>query len=169
MTIPVAPYERCVCKKMGNTFSLCDKELTFAEKGKKIRLIPRKDEEAITMVLDGCVFEDNKPKCDGLFLWKGKSRKCAILVELKGAHDIERAFEQIAYVRQQRQEYRDLIEAFKTSERPCMVIEKTVIVSNGMKDINTWEKLENQHGFRASAVLQCEATTPVRDVREFCC
>jgi len=169
MTIPIAPYEKCVCKKMGNTFSLCDRELTFIEKGKKIRLIPRKDEEAIALVLDGCVFEDNEPKCDGLFLWKGRSRKCAILVELKGAHHIDWAFEQIAYVRQKRPEYRNLIEAFKTSEGPGMVIQKAVIVSNGMKDTNAWEKLENQHGFRACAVLQCEATTPVRDVREFCC
>lgn len=168
MTIPVLPFADCVCKKMRNTHSLCGAELTFAEQGKKIRLSTRRDEEAVALVLDGCVFTDKDPKCDGLFLWKGNTKKCALLVELKGAHTIRRAFEQIDFVRRHREEYRTLVENFRSCEGPGMVIEKAVIVSNGMKNTIAWEKLENEYGFRASAVLQCEATSTISDVREFC-
>ena len=36
--IDVMPYDECVCRRMGNAHGLCEAELTFSEKGKKVRL-----------------------------------------------------------------------------------------------------------------------------------
>jgi len=168
MTISVAGFQHCVCRGRGRPHTLCDGELTFEENGKKIRLSLRSGEEAVAIVLDGCVFRDNDTKCDGLFLWKkGTSKKCAILVELKGT-DLERAFEQIAYVRSNRPEYREIFDAFKSDQGASTVVEKAVIVSNGTLTKPQWVKLENQYGFRVLLVLDSDATTPVTDARELC-
>ena len=82
--IDVTPFEECVCRKMPNNYDLCQDILTFSEKGKKVRLVIRPGEEANALVLDGCVFKDNKLKCDGLFLFQKGNKKFALLVELKG-------------------------------------------------------------------------------------
>lgn len=75
--INVAPFEHCLCQKMGNTLDLCDAVLTFCEKGKKVKLEIRQNEEAKALVLDGCVFQDNELKCDGLFLFRSGNKKFA--------------------------------------------------------------------------------------------
>jgi hypothetical protein len=170
MTISVAGFDDCICSGRRRPHRLCDGELAFEEKGKKIRLSLRSEEEGVAIVLDGCVFDDDETKCDGLFLWKrGTSKKCAILVELKGAHDIERAFEQIAHVRSNRPEYREIKEAFKSGPGTSTVAEKAVIVSNGMLTKPQWVRFENQYKFRVLPVLDSDATTRVTDVREQCC
>lgn len=106
-------YQDCVCQKMGNTQALCRGELTLGEQGKRIRLTPKAGEQAVAVVLDGCVLRDNQPKCDGLFLWQGNQSNAAVLVELKGAGDIPHAFEQLAYVKRQRPEYRALVKSLR--------------------------------------------------------
>ncbi|TNJ40463.1 hypothetical protein FGF66_01235 [Chlorobaculum thiosulfatiphilum] len=165
----VAGYERCVCKERVVPHCLCDGKLAFQENGKKIRLTLKSEEEGVALVLDGCVFRDKKTtKCEGLFLWKkGSSKKCVILVELKGT-DIEHAFKQIAYVRGNRPEYRQIVEAFKSYPGTSTVLEKAVIVSNGALTKPQWVKLENQYGFRVVPVLDSDATTRVTDARELC-
>lgn len=168
MTISVAGYERCVCCGRRRPHCLCDGELAFEENGKKIRLTLRSDEEGVALVLDGCVFRDDEPKCDGLFLWKkGTSKKYAILVELKVV-DIEQAFKQIAYVRSNRLEYRQIVETFMSDVGTSTVVEKAVIVSNGTLTKPQWVKFENQFGFRVLPVLDSDATTRVTDARELC-
>lgn len=162
----IAPYEHCVCRRMGNAHALCADERTFTEEGKKARLVPRQGEQAVAIVLDGCVLQDNQPKCDGLFLWQGRQRKAAILVELKGAHHIPRAFEQLAYVRQRRQEYRELM-ATLDAEPGGAIAEKAIIVSNGVLTKPEHERLEHQHGIRVRAVVYCEASSPIPDIREY--
>ena len=170
MTISVAGFDRCVCSGRRHPHRLCDGELAFEEKGKKIRLSPKSEEDGVAIVLDGCVFDDDETKCDGLFLWKrATSKKCAILVELKGAHDIEHAFEQIAYVRGNRPEYRKIVDAFRSDPGTSTVLEKAVIVSNGMIGGRKLEKYEEQYGIRVRAVLDSDATTRMTDVRDMCC
>ncbi len=164
--INVAPFEHCLCQKMGNTLDLCDAVLTFCEKGKKVKLEIRQNEEAKALVLDGCVFQDNELKCDGLFLFRSGNKKFAVLVELKGAHDIPHAFEQIAHVKRCRTEYREMVERFQ-SDGVGQLVEKAFIVSNGMLSKPERESLENQHGIRVREVLHCEATTPVPDLRQY--
>jgi hypothetical protein len=145
--------------------------LAFEENGKKIRLSSKSGEEGVAIVLDGCVFRDSdSAKCDGLFLWKrASSKKCAILVELKGVHHIEHAFGQIAYVRGNRPEYRKIVDAFKSDPGTSTVLEKAVIVSNGMIGGRELEKYEKQYGIRVRAVLDSDATTRMTDVRDMCC
>lgn len=168
MTISVASYAHCVCRRRGVPHPLCDDELAFEENGKKIRLTLRSDEEGVALVLDGCVFRDDEPKCDGLFLWKkGRSKKCAILVELKGT-DIERAFEQIMYVRSNRPEYQEIRNAFADDEGSVRVLEKALIVSNSMMGNRDWQKIQERYGISVWRVLDVDATKKVEDVRRFC-
>lgn len=162
----VEPFQHCVCQKFSNTQPICLNEYGFSEQGKKVKLGPKSGEKVMAIVLDGCVFVDNKPKCDGLFLFAAAYRKTAVLVELKGAGDMPRAFEQLAYVRNQRPQYRDLLDRLNQLPGP-KATEKAFIVSNGLMTRPHKEKLENQYGIRVEAVLHCEASTPVPDLRQY--
>lgn len=164
--IDVAPYEHCVCRGMGNRLALCDGALIFSEQGKKVRLAVKSGEEAKALVLDGCVFMDNKLKCDGLFLYRGATKKVAMLVELKGASEIPHAFKQLAYVRRSRPEYRQLIDQF-AADGAGQVIEKAIIVSNGILNKPEHEALEKQYNIRVAAILHSEATSPMPDARQY--
>jgi len=152
---------------MGNTHSLCDGELSFAENGKKVRLtLKRSDEEAKALVLDGCLFNDQSLKCDGLFLYRNRHTQAALLIELKGSADIPHAVEQLAYVRQHRPAYRRLVERMN-ADGVGRVMEKAFIVSNGRISKPALERLERHHGIRVTAVLHSEATTPVPELRTY--
>ena len=63
---------------------------------------------ALPVALDGCVFTDNRKKCDGMFVLSRSDRTGLLLVEMKRSH-LEDAYEQIAYVVNQRQEYTDIV------------------------------------------------------------
>jgi hypothetical protein len=161
----IAPYEHCASGRMANTQSLCAGELTFREAGKQVRLEPRRDEQGTAVVLDGCVFQDDRLKCDGLFLWRGRNKKAAVLVELKGAHHIAHAFEQLAYVQRKRPEYHELLATLNAL--PGGVPQQVaIIVSNGMLTRPEHERLENTCGIRVRAVVHCEPTSTIPDVRE---
>jgi len=164
--IDVTPYEQCVCLKMNKTHELCDDRLTFSEQGKQIKLGIRKGEEAKALVLDGCVFTDDLPKCDGMFLFKSRNRKFAILVELKGAHDIPHAIEHLAYTQKLRHEYQQLIKRFH-ADGQGQLSERAFIVSNGMLSKPVLERLENKFAIRVNALLHCEATSPIPDLRNY--
>jgi len=153
-------------KNIADTHPICLSEYGFSEEGKKVKLCPKSGEKVMAIVLDGCVFTDNKPKCDGLFLFAASNRKAAVLVELKGAGDIPRAFEQLAYVRTERLEYRDLLNRLNQLPGP-KATEKAFIVSNGLLTKPQKENLENQYCIRVESVLHCEASTPVPDLRHY--
>lgn len=163
----IGRYQHCVCERMANTQPLCADQLTFREEGKQVRLVPRRDEQAVAVVLDGCVFQDAQLKCDGLFLWCGRNSKAAVLVELKGAHHIAHAFEQLAFVRGNRPEYQELLSALQDCPGGGMPRQMAIIVSNGLVSRPEQERLENAHGIRVRAVLHCEATSPIPDVRKY--
>ncbi|MGM0700851.1 MAG: hypothetical protein ACQEUG_00440 [Pseudomonadota bacterium] len=159
-------YQGCVCRKMGNAQALCQGELTLGEQGKQVRLTPKAGEWTVAVVLDGCVLHDNQSKCDGLFLWQGNQRHAAVLVELKGAGDIPHAFEQLAYVKRHRAEYRQLVNRLEEEVRG-RVAEKAVVVTNGLLSKPEQERLENHHGIRVMAVLHCEASSPIPELRDY--
>lgn len=164
--IDTSPFQHCECQRMGNQFSLCQSELSLEERGKKVTLSTRTNEQAKVMVLDGCVLTDNNTKCDALYLFKNQSRKVAALVELKGAAAIPHAFEQLAYTRKQRPEYQQLRAQLDRSG-PGKLIEKAFIVTNGMLPKPEREKLENRHGIRVHEVLQSEPSGKVPDLRQY--
>ncbi|WP_280571270.1 hypothetical protein [Chromohalobacter sp. 296-RDG] len=163
----LSDYQDCVCRRMGNTQALCRGELTLGEQGKQVRLTPKTGEQAVAVVLDGCVLCDNQLKCDGLFLWQGNQRQAALLVELKGAGDIPHAFEQLAYVQQQRPEYRALVECLRAEAGAGgRAMEKAVVITNGMLSKPDQERLEDHYDIRVMAVLHCEASSPIPELRD---
>ena len=164
--IDTTPFEHCECLRMGNAYSLCQSELSLEEQGKKVCVIPRQDEEAKVLVLDGCVFSDNQIKCDALFLFRGHNRKVAALVELKGAGDIPHAFEQLAYTRTSRPEYRQLADQLDNTG-PGRLNEQAFVVTNGLLSKPDRERLENAHGIRVKAVLQSEPSGKVPNLRDW--
>lgn len=164
--IDLGPYAECACKRMGNTFPMCKTDLMLEEQGKKVTLTLRAHEEARALVLDGCVFTDNDTKCDALYLYQGSGKKVMALVELKGANDIHRAFEQLSYTRWHRPEYADLKERFKGASQGQLV-EKAFVVSNGMLSKPEKERLEKTHRIRVMAVLHSEPVKKVPDLREY--
>ena len=161
------PFERCVCLRRAKPCNLCEDRLTFSENGKKVRLSLRSCEDAKAIVLDGCVFEDEELKCDGLFLYRSAAnRKIACLVELKGAGDIPHAFKQLAHVKHNRSHYRDIIETFR-ADGPGRVHEKAVIITNGSLSKTKRERLEIDHNIRVAEIIHSEASSKIPDLREY--
>ena len=164
--IDTTPYSHCECRRMGNTYPVCQSDLMLEEEGKKVRLTLRAGEEAKALVLDGCVFTDNDTKCDAMYLFKGNSRKVVTLVELKGVSDIAHAFTQLAYTRKHRPEDQRLKEALDYSG-PGVAMERAFIVSNGMLSKPERERLENQCGIRVNEILYSEPSSKVPDLRDW--
>lgn len=163
LMIDLGAFEICVCVRPGEPSDSCAERLVLQEKGKKVTIKPRQGESAKLLVLDGCVLKDNLPKCDGVFFYEKENRAFMILVELKGA-DIDHAFEQIKYTRQQRKEYADLKNQF-SQNRSGNIIESAFVISNHRIDQVSIQKLEKAYGIRVKAVLHSEATTPMPDLR----
>jgi hypothetical protein len=164
--IDTSPYQHCECLRMANGHDVCQGELTLQEKGKKVTLSLRASEEAKAVVLDGCMFRDNDLKCDALFLFKGNNRKVVALVELKGAGYISHAYEQLAYTRYNRSEYRHLKQNLDQSG-PGQLKEMAFIVTNGMLSKPEREKLEDRYGLRVNEVLKSEPTSKIPDLRVY--
>lgn len=164
--IDTHPFQHCECRPMGNRHPVCQAALRLEEKGKKVTLSPRPGEEAKALVLDGCVFTDNQLKCDALYLFRANGKKVIALVELKGAGDIEHAFEQLAFTRKHRPEYVQLKHNLD-SAAPGVLLEKAFIVSNGLLSKPVHEKLENLYDIRVHAILKSEATSKIPDVRDY--
>ena len=159
-------FERCICRKYGNSFGLCVNAWTFSEKGKSVRLEPKTGEQTVAIALDGCVFTDHQLKCDGVFLWVGPQQKAAVLVELKGASELPHAFAQLAFVKHERLEYQQLLDELRHLPG-SKVIEMAFIVSNGALNKPAKEALEERYGIRVKAILHGEATTPIPDLRTY--
>lgn len=164
--IDTSPFQHCECQGQGVPESVCQSALGLEEKGKKVTLNIRSNEEAKVLALDGCVFTNNNPKCDALYLFKSHNRKIAALVELKGAGDIAHAFAQLAYTKKQRAEYRQLRTQLDHSA-PGKLVEKAFIVTNGMLEKPKREKLENHHGIRVNEILYSEPSSKVPDLRKY--
>lgn len=158
------PYGHCVCQRMSSmNTSLCDGQFTFSEQGKKVKMVPRDSEDVAAVVLDGCVFTDDQLKCDGLFLFCGRNKGAAILVELKGG-DIERAFQQLSHVRRQRPQYQNFVNNLAGRCKGA-ISEIAFIVSNKLCSLPVKEKLEDHYGIRVKEILHSEASSKIHDLR----
>lgn len=163
--INIGHYQACACVGRANPDSMCDGQHTFVEKGKKVTLKPKAGEEAIAVVIDGCVCADNDTKCVGMFLYKRSNKRWIILVELKGV-DIEHAFEQLAYTKMHRPEYKEIQRLFSEENRHFLT-EKMFIVSNRIIHKVEHKKLENKYKIRVSPILHSVATTPIPNLRTY--
>ena len=158
-------YELCVCIANGMPDVLCSSKLSFQENGKKVSLSLRAGEEAKAVVIDQCVCADNDTKCDGLFLCRRNKKHWMILIELKGS-DLQHAFEQLAYTRYKRPQYKDIEQLFMKNQ-PGQLKHDAFVVSNHQMPKNEMQKLENNHNIRVKAILFSEATRPTPDIREY--
>lgn len=163
--IDVEKFEICVCRNKGIPDKLCESNLSFEEKGKKVRLTLRGNEEAKALAIDQCVCKDNNMKCDGLFLYRRKNKHWIIMVELKGG-DIEHAFEQLAYMRNNRPEYKEIEQLFMAGEKG-RAQQEAFIVSNYKILITEQQKLEIANGIRVKTILHSAATKPIPDLRQY--
>jgi len=157
--------ETCVCKRKGNPSNCCDGELRFQEKGKKVTLTPRRQEHAKLLVLDSCYITNKNPKCDAVFFLQTASQGFVLLIEVKG-EDIDRAFEQIRYTKENQSQYTALKTKFIDSTgKACK--EHAFIISNFQVTKIRLQQLEREHNVRVKAILYSEATTKIPDVRDY--
>ena len=77
------------------------------------------------------------------------------LVELKGAGEIKKAFSQLSYTRDNRQEYQNIITKFKEIDAKKLD-ERFIIVSNGMLSKPEKERLEKEYRIRVQKILYSE-------------
>lgn len=162
--INIHKYENCVCQSRRNPHVLCDGNLIFEENGIK-GLLPKQGEEAKALVIDGCVCKDNNPRCDGMFLLKGNQKCAALLVELKGIR-IDEAAEQLAWTKNNRIEYREIIELF-VADCNRRVYEHAFIISNYIPTKRELIHFENQYQIRIKSIVHSEPTKPITDLREY--
>lgn len=154
----------CVCTSNGEPCKLCCDRLCFEEKGKHVKLIPRKAESAIALALDQCVFRDNNLKCDGLFVLSQHNKSYVLLVELKGV-DIPHAYEQIAYVLNSRPEYQEILDHVRANTEGSLV-QKSFIVSNGVLGAKEKQKLENTLKIRPVLIAGQKPADKAPDLRD---
>ena len=157
----------CICLANKVPCDLCCGDLCFLDAGIHVVFRPKKNEAAVAVALDGCVFTDNRKKCDGMFLLFRSHRIDVLLVELKGSH-LEDAYEQIAYVVNHRQEYADVV-SHQASLAPInrRVRESSVIVSTGKIDKRDREKLEKAWGVRPAIITAQKPASAAPDLRKF--
>ncbi len=164
--IDLGDKSHCICKKRNNTQNECIDEYTIREKGKSVKLTPKNSSENVmVIILDKCIITDNNTKCDAMYLYKTKHNKYSFLVELKGAGDLEKAFYQLSYTKNNRIEYKDILEKFKNIDSK-KITERFAIVSNGLLSKTKLEQLENSYKIRVRTILQSEATSPIPDLKE---
>jgi hypothetical protein len=157
----------CICMANKSPCDLCCDRLCFLDEGIRVVFKPKRNEVAVAVALDGCVFRDNQKKCDGMFVLSRTGQIYVLLVELKGSH-IDDAFEQIFYVAKHRQEYADVISGLAhlvPSKRQIM--EKSFIVSTGSMNRNDQQKLENTLGIRPKIITVEKPASAAPDLRQY--
>ena len=86
-------------------------------------------------------------------------------MELKGS-DVEHAFEQLAYMKNRRPEYKEIYELFQEGNN-SQLTEAAFIVTNHLLSIPERQKLEISNGIRVKIILHSAATKPVPNVRDY--
>ena len=122
---------------------------------------------AWSVALDGCVFTDNRKKCDGMFVLSRSDRTGLLLVEMKGSH-LEDAYEQIAYVVNHRQEYTDFVSHLASlALGKLRVRETSVIVSTGQINPRDKAKLEKAWGIKPAIFTVQKPARAAPDLRKY--
>ncbi|MGB5134298.1 MAG: hypothetical protein WBN89_03900 [Prochlorococcaceae cyanobacterium] len=156
----------CVCLANKLPCELCCGDLCFLDDGIHVVFKPKRGEAAVAVALDGCVFTDNRKKCDGMFVFSRAGQIYVLLVELKGSH-IDDAYEQISYVVNHRQEYRDFVNSLNPKVANARLIrEKSFIVTTGAIDLSVQQKLENAYRVRPEIITVEKPASLAPDLRK---
>ena len=160
-----ANLAQCICLANKLPCDLCCGDLCFLDAGIHVVFRPKKNEAAVAVALDGCVFTDNQKKCDGMFVLFRSHQIDVLLVELKGSH-LEDAYEQIAYVVNHRQEYADFV-SHLASLAPTnrRIRESSVIVSSGKINERDREKMEKAWGVKPEVITAQKPASAAPDLR----
>ena len=155
----------CICSANKSPCDLCCGELCLLDQGIRAVLTPKRNELAVAMALDGCIFKDQKLKCDGLFVLARPGLVDILLVELK-ASDINHAFEQLCYVVNHRQEYSDIV-SHLSIDGPVKgrVRQKCFIVTTVFVTPTVQEQLEKAYGIRAIVLTVEKPHSAAPDLR----
>lgn len=155
----------CVCLANRLPCELCCGDLCFLDDGIHVVFRPKRGEVAVAVALDGCVFTDNRKKCDGMFVFSRAGQIFILLVELKGSH-IDDAYEQISYVVNHRQEYRHFINSLIPKVANARLIrEKSFIVTTGVITLNVRQQLENAFRVRPEIITVEKPASLAPDLR----
>lgn len=157
----------CICLANKSPCDLCCGDLCFLDAGVHVVFRPKKNETAVAVALDGCVFTDSRKKCDGMFVLSRSDRIDVLLVELKGSH-LEDAYEQIAYVVNHRQEYAGVVSHLAIlAQAKHLVRERSVIVSTGLINPRDREKLEKAWGVRPAVITVQKPARAAPNLRNY--
>jgi len=148
--------EECICKEYASIPTECNGVLQIEEQGKKVKISLKSNENALFAIIDKCLITDNSTKSDAICLFRGR-KNYSFLIELKGFGEVEKAFKQLSYTRDNRDEYKNIIECFTKLDNK-KVYEKFVIVTNGILDKKRQEKLENENRIRVSILFSKDTT-----------
>ncbi len=157
--------QHCVCLASKKPCDLCCGKLCFLDQGICVKLIPKSGEEAIGLALDGCIFADNLKRCDGLFVLKQASQVFIALIELKATH-VDDAYAQIAYVRDHRTKYADLVKHLNEMvANRRQIRQQAFIVTTSAIDRRTQQKLETSYGIRPRIITLGKPASSAPDLR----
>ncbi len=162
-----ASLSHCICLANKRPCDLCCGDLCLLDAGIHVVFRPKKDEVAIAVALDGCVFTDNRKKCDGMFVLSRFDRTSLLLVEMKGSN-IGDAYEQIAYVINHRQEYTDIVSHLASlAPGKLRVRENSVIVSTGQTNPRDRDKLGKAWGISPAICTVQKTAGAAPDLRKY--
>lgn len=158
--------ESCICRANKLPCELCCGDLCFLDDGIHVVFRPKRGEVAVALALDGCVFTDNRKKCDGMFVLSRAGQIYVLLVELKGSH-IDDAYEQISFVVNHRQEYRDVINSLSPKVANAKQIkQRSFIVTTSAIDLSVRQKLENAYRVRPEIITVEKPASLAPDLRK---
>lgn len=162
-----ASLSHCICLANKVPCDLCCGDLCLLDAGIHVVCRPKKNEAVVAVALDGCVFTDNRKKCDGMFVLSRSDRTSLLLVEMKGSN-IGDAYEQIAYVINHRQEYTDTVSHLASlAPGKLRVRETSVIVTTGQINTSYKDKLEKAWGIRPAIFTVQKPAGAAPDLRKF--
>ena len=139
--------------------------------GIKVKPLYDTEEAESTGAVNRLIAEKDNPQAD--VYWANEPIRAEVLKQKgicakyisKNSLDIPKAFKQLSYTRDNRNEYKDLINRFYDIDSK-KVTEKFAIVSNGALEKTQLEELENKYNIRVKKILHSEATTPIPDLKE---
>ena len=164
MLVPSA-LAHCICLANKSPCDLCCDGLCFLDQGIRVTIKPKGGEKAVALALDGCIFNDNQTKCDGLYILSQPGQILVLLVELKATH-IDDAYNQISYVVNHRKEYSDVISHARSITGHGTVREKSFIVTTGSINKRTQQKLEKAFGIRPEVITVEKPASAAPDLRK---
>ena len=159
----------CVCLSSGNPHKLCFGNNGFQEKKVQVKFSIKSNEELKSIILDGCLLTSRatQKSCDGLFLFFQANKIYILLIELKGSHHIEDAFEQLSDVKYKSQEYANLYKHIKRNKKGSSIIEKYFVITNGYMNQSRKSKLQSIYNIKVEIVTREKRKGAAPDLRKY--